>query len=351
MDGILGLGEKMSLPKPYYQDDAVTIYHGDCREILPRIEPVDLVLTDPPYFSVVDAEWDNAWDSPAEFLSDCACWLGLLAPLLKSNASLYWFASPSMASRIEMLISEKLRVLSHIVWRKASGGKLYRSTIERMDKTTLRAFAPETERIIFAERYGSDDWAMGEAGYNTKCEAAKKTVFGDYLRAEMEAAKISVKEVAALFPSKSGGLTGCVSNWLLGLNCPTSEQYMAIRERLNRSGNEFLRREYEDLRREYEDLRRPMNLSASVPYTDLWEFAPPLGDARFGHPCQKPTSLFGHIISASSKPMSTTLDPFMGSGTTLRAAKDLGRKAIGIELEEKYCEIAAMRMSQEVLAL
>jgi DNA modification methylase len=63
------------------------------------------------------------------------------------------------------------------------------------------------------------------------------------------------------------------------------------------------------------------------------------------HPCQKPASLMRWCIQFCKGQM--VLDPFMGSGTTLRAAKDLGRHAIGIDTEEKYCEISAKRMSQE----
>lgn len=68
------------------------------------------------------------------------------------------------------------------------------------------------------------------------------------------------------------------------------------------------------------------------------------------HPTQKPVELMRWCLNLVPEAQ-TIIDPFMGSGTTLRAAKDLGRKAIGIETEEKYCEIAVKRLRQEVLPL
>jgi DNA modification methylase len=68
------------------------------------------------------------------------------------------------------------------------------------------------------------------------------------------------------------------------------------------------------------------------------------------HPTQKPEALMRWCISRANNPR-TVLDPFMGSGTTLVAAKRLGLTAVGIEREEKYCEIAARRLQQEALPL
>lgn len=69
------------------------------------------------------------------------------------------------------------------------------------------------------------------------------------------------------------------------------------------------------------------------------------------HPCPKSPAFMRLLVSRFSNEHDTILDPFMGSGTTLRAAKDLGRRAIGIEIEERYCEIAARRLQQSVLPL
>jgi DNA modification methylase len=70
-----------------------------------------------------------------------------------------------------------------------------------------------------------------------------------------------------------------------------------------------------------------------------------------GHVCSFPIEIPSRCIQDCTDEGGQVLDPFMGSGTTLRAAKDLGRKSIGIELDEEYCELAAGRLSQEVLAL
>lgn len=78
--------------------------------------------------------------------------------------------------------------------------------------------------------------------------------------------------------------------------------------------------------------------------SDIWKVPP---ESRYDHPCPFPVELPRRAIAATNAWL--VLDPFMGSGTTLRAAKDCGRRAIGIELDEQYCELAVRRLAQDVL--
>lgn len=86
-------------------------------------------------------------------------------------------------------------------------------------------------------------------------------------------------------------------------------------------------------------------------YSHMWHGVSRWSSEGVLHPTQKPVGLMRWCIEQAGEFRGAILDPFMGSGTTLRAAKDLGRRAIGIEIEERYCEIAARRLSQEVMAL
>lgn len=90
-------------------------------------------------------------------------------------------------------------------------------------------------------------------------------------------------------------------------------------------------------------LGRNMGVPCSYRLTE----APPKVD----HPCPKPRRAWKTLLSNIAKPGMTIIDPFVGSGTTLQVAKELGMNAIGVDIEEKYCELAAQSLSQEVMEL
>lgn len=211
---------------PYYQDQAVTIYHGDCREILPQIQPVDLVLTDPPY--------------------------GIGRDGVKESVSA----------------------------RKHGGRKGYE--FQGWDDKI-----PEKEvfALLFSMSLNQIIW-----GGNYFCE---------YL------------------PPRMGWIF-----WDKGQRISTSDGELAFTS--------------------YDTALRVITLNRVEILID-----------GAIHPTQKPMKLMTYCIQHADKhaPAKSILDPFMGSGTTLRAAKDMGRIAVGVERSEKFCELAARRMSQEVLAL
>ena len=325
---------------------------------------VDAIVTDPPYFKVKGEAWDRQWDKPTQFLA----WLDQIAEqwqrILRPNGSLYCFASSKMAARVECLLSDRFQILSHIVWQK--GDQNGNGMHTRQHKEGCRIWFPQTERIIFAEHFGADNIAKGEAGYVAKCDELRGFVFEPlraYLAGERDRAGLTTRAVAEEFQKKTGSrtVTGMAGHWFerVQWTLPTQANYEWLRELFHLRGNwdenqcagflrreyEDLRREYEDLRREYEDLRRPFYVTADVPSTDVWTF-PTVQHYKGKHPCEKPLAMMEHIIRASTKPRAVVLDCFAGSGTTGEACRNLGRAFIGIEKDADYANAARRRLAE-----
>lgn len=349
--------------KPYYDDGGITVHEARCEDVLASLpdNSVDLIATDPPYFKVKNEPWDRQWDTAAGFLE----WLdGILAGfyrVLKPNGSLYLFASPQMSARVECKIGERFNVLNNIRWAKPP----FSTKAEMFDKETCRSYFPASESIVFAEHMGADGIAKGESGWGAKCDELRGFVFEPlraYLASERDRAGCTTQHVNTAWQAMRGTKGQMAGHWFerVQWSLPTVANYEWLREYLNASANgtgavlqrefEDLRREFEDLRREYEDLRRPFNVTADVPYTDVWTF-PTVSDFPGKHPCEKPIGMMEHIIRASSRPGAVVFDGFMGRGTTLRAAKNLGRRAIGCDMSAHWCRATVDRCSQEVLEL
>jgi site-specific DNA-methyltransferase (adenine-specific) len=317
----------------------------DALEFMARLpdNSINLIAVDWPYNGVKDEEWDNQWATDSDYLAWMKIHLLEMRRVLKANGSYYGFASPRMAARVEVMTGEVFNVVNGITWKKTG-----QSYAEMYGVEKFRGFVEMSERIIFAEQYGSEN------SFTTQSEIIWGATFKslqEWFRNQIDIFGITNKSInTAVGTANSGG--GMASHYFgetFQFALPTADMYSkmqtAFPQAFNRSYDD-LRREYDDLRREYDDLRRPFNVSADVPYTDVWDFAT-VGTYPGKHPCEKPLAMMQHIISASSRPGNVVLDCFCGSGNTLAAAKSLGRGYIGCDRDSHWTQVASNKLVTE----
>jgi len=224
------------------------LWLGDCMDVLPTLPKVDAVITDPPY-GKVKGNFDHEWTNRSGMLADVERWIDAIVPVMKANATLWWFAWPSLAGRIEDRIARRLNVLSHVVWTKPT------ATGQKCSKEALRAPMPVTERILMAEHYGADNMALGESGYVAKCDELRGFVFEPiraYLSDEWTRAGLSKRDAEEATGTQMASHWFTTSQFAL----PTEKHYKTLQARANRDGGEYLRKDYEYLRKDYEELRK-----------------------------------------------------------------------------------------------
>lgn len=344
---------------PTYTDPNVTLYQADALELLASLEAgsVNLAFLDPPYRMRNDLWWEKQWKTEQDFLD----WIGLVCQGVKRtltpNGSFYLCASPAMAYQVEGVVRECFNVLNVVRWYKEAGWH------KKAEVETLRSYLEPWEAVIFAEQWWTDETAQSESGYFTECKALHKQVYasiGRYIQQERERAGLTRNDVEVALGYISGSDptkgTALCYRWEEGSSLPTAEAYEQLHNLLNLRGNdsgeylrreyEELRQEYEELRREYETLRRPFALTKDRPSIDLWTYGavPTGGDHR--HETEKPLSMLLDIVETSSRPDDLILDCFLGRGTTMVAAVQLGRQFIGGDIQEQWVKASVARLKE-----
>lgn len=237
---------------PYYEQDGITIYHGDCREVLPHLGRVDITLSSPPYNTIAATSAS-----------------GMMREAHHKQLGGYLshaddMPEPEYAEWMRSVFGRCRMITDGLVW--VNHKTRYR------DKVAIHPLS------IFPWDFYSE--VVWDRGGSITLNARKFSPSHEYLIG-----------------------FGTPHWWNDGMNS------MMTVWRVNPERN--------------------------VP----------------DHPCPFPLALAEPIIEASCPPFGVVLDPFMGSGTTLVAARRLGRRAIGIEREKAYCDIAINRLAQQVLPL
>ena len=310
------------------------LIQGECLEEMRKLEAgsIDLILIDPPY-NIGKDTWDKI-DNYEEWMKDVFL---ELQRVLKDNGSFYFWHNnmPTISKLMNIIESDTNFIFRQmIVWNKRFEGSKKKGFLDGfIEVEMLRNYQKMAEYCLY---YTFQD-ETGLSKIMGKCV----NPVAEYLLSEFKKANVTISEIAKLFPSKTGGMTGCVSNWTTGKSFIMKEQYEKIRNYLNKDKEyEYLREEYEDLREEYEDLRFTFNNQKT--HHSVWNYEIA---KKQGHITPKPVVMMENIIKHSSKEGDVVLDCFMGSGTTGVACKNLNRDFIGIELDEGYFKIAEERIS------
>jgi site-specific DNA-methyltransferase (adenine-specific) len=296
------------------------IYHDDWMNNKLADKSVQLIIADPPYYKV-KGDFDFVWKTFDDYLQDVERWAIECKRVLADNGTLYWYGDAKNIAYAQIIFDKHFNLLNSLVWENTNDHKQ-----QIRFNTDLRTFAPLTERLLMYEQRGQK--TGGELIFEQFLKP--KNPFSKYLKIEFKNAGFTNREIAQLFPSRTGGLTGCVSNWLNGDNVITQEQYNVIKEYCN---NKYLHKPYEELKAEYEELRRPFNNERF--YGDVIRI-PNYETGSHEHDTPKPEKLTREIILISSRLNDLILVPFAGSGTECAMAIKENRNFIGFEINEKH---------------
>jgi len=296
-----------------------------------------LIIADPPYYKT-KGDFDFIWKTFEDYLVDVEKWAIECKRILADNGTLLWYGDAKNIAYAQIIFDKHFNLLNSIVWENTNDHKQQIRFNE-----DLRTFAPLTERILMYEQRGQK--TGGEIVFEQFLKP--KNPFSKYLKNEFKNAKVTNKEIAKLFPSRTGGLTGCVSNWLNGDNVITEEQYLKIREYLNNKyllkPYEELKAEYEELKAEYEELRRPFNNALHL--GDVIRL-PNYETSDYDHDTIKPEKLTRILINTCSRENDLVVVPFAGSGTECAMSAKEKRRFVGYEITEKHAIMSQDRANK-----
>ncbi|MEL7692213.1 DNA-methyltransferase [Streptococcus anginosus] len=310
----------------------INLLHGDCLELMKDIpdKSVDLILTDPPY-NIGKAKWDKI----PNYIEWCGKWFIECQRVLKDNGSFYWWQNDmvQIAQLMEWLRNNSGFVFnSFIVWDKGDFRAL--SWKNPSEGSNLRSWFNVCEYCLsytLQDAYGLNHYLMQEE---------KLLPVQKYLLEERRKTGLSNSEIKELLGQNTVHYFSLkASHWRM----PSQENYKILQS------TGFFGRDYQSLFSEYIEIketgrkgRYTHNLDTN--HNNVWRSQERNNGKQ--HPTQKPNDLMERIIKTSSNQGDTVLDLFMGSGSTGVACKNLNRNFIGIELDDKYFEIAKRRINE-----